>query len=327
MRIGIAFDLRPEVSPVSGPDDLFEEYDSEATVAGIASALQASGHDAVLLGGSRRLIESLLSDPPDLVFNIAEGQGSRSREAHVPAVCEMLGVPYTHSDPLTLAACLDKSVAKSLIANAGVPTPEWWVLDGPSVPVIAPYPVVAKPLAEGSSIGVRASSRVLDAEAMREEAMRLLVDYRQPVLVETFLSGPEFTVGIIGTGSAASVLGVMEIVPRSGTLDEFIYSVDVKRLSDAGVEYQTPPQRPSSLVDQVAQVALRAFRTLGCRDIGRVDIRCDAAGTPHFLDLNPLPGLKPGWGDLVLLAVGAGWTYDALIARIVDEACCRLGLG
>lgn len=326
MKIGIAYDLCPANAPENGPDDLFEEYDSETTVTGIASSLRANGHEVILLGGGRRLIESLLTAAPDLVFNIAEGAGSRSREAQVPAICEMLGIPYTHSDPVTLATCLDKSLAKSLVTVVGIATPRWWMLDEATASDIGPYPVLVKPLAEGSSIGVRASSKVVDASSLRREVDRLLTDYRQPVLVETFLAGPEFTVGVIGSGAGASVVGVMEIAPQSGTMEEFVYSVDMKRLGDAVVRYEAPPRRPSRFIDEVASVALEAYRVLGCRDVGRVDIRCTADGVPHFIEINPLPGLKPGWGDLILLADGAGWNYDKVISQIVDEACGRLGL-
>src|SRR6188768_3241772 len=217
MRIGIAFDLKSDFdADASGPEDRLEEYDSTATVEAIAGVLKELGHEAQLLGGGRRFVERVLAAPPDLVFNIAEGFGSRSREAHVPAVCEMLRVPCTHSDPLTLAVTLDKAMAKRLAASMGVTTPRFAVVETPEQASDLPleYPLIAKPLFEGSSMGIRRHSRVADVAALRREVERLRRDYAQPALVEEFCSGPEFTVGVEGTGSRARVIGVMEIAPR-----------------------------------------------------------------------------------------------------------------
>src|SRR5262245_37307813 len=165
MQIGIAFDLKSDFALKPGdPDDLLEEYDSTATLDGLSAALEAGGHEVRRLGGGRRFLETVLRDPPQLVFNIAEGHGTRSREAHVPAVCEMLRIPYTHSDPLTLAVTLDKSVAKKVVRADGVPTPDFVVVDGPDLAGIERlrFPVFVKPVAEGSSMGIRKSSRIKD---------------------------------------------------------------------------------------------------------------------------------------------------------------------
>jgi D-alanine-D-alanine ligase len=329
LEIGIAFDLRSDFAVGEGePEDRLEEYDSEATVAGIESALREHGYRTRRLGGGRRFLEEALSRPPELVFNIAEGRGGRSREAHVPAVCEMLEVPYTHSDPLTLAATLDKAVAKKLVAAEGVPTPSFVVADRSDDPGLdrLALPVVAKPLAEGSSIGIRRASRIEHVADLRRRVGDLVRDYGQPVLVEEFLPGAEFTVGVLGTGSGARIIEAMEISPRKVPPGEFLYSLEVKRNWQEEVEYFVPPRRPAPLLARVREVALAAYRALGCRDVARVDLRLGADGEPRFLEVNPLPGLNPVSGDLPILASRAGVGYPDLIGRIVTSARARLNI-
>ncbi|MEA2642335.1 MAG: D-alanine-D-alanine ligase [Chloroflexota bacterium] len=330
VQIGIAFDARAEDSPpAAGPCDRYEEYDSAATVDAIAAALATNGHTPRLVGGGRRLLEALLADPPDLVFNLAEGFGSRSREAHVPAVCEMLGIPFTHSDPLTLALALDKPLAKRVAQSHGVRTPPFVVveaiedLDCASLP---PFPLFVKPAAEGSSMGVRRTSRVLDRRALEVEVARCLRDYCEPVLVEAFLPGCEVTAGVVGNGPRARMLGAMEIVPKQVAMAQFVYGLETKRNYLEEVEYHLAPSglSPAQLAD-VEATALDAYRALGCRDVARVDLRLDGDGRANLLEINPLPGLSPLTGDLVILARAAGWSYEALIGRIVDEALERLG--
>lgn len=326
MRIGIAYDLKSDFEvEADRPDDALEEYDSLATIEAIASALRSRGHDAVLMGGGRSFLEKLLSDAPELVFNIAEGHSTRSREAWVPSACEMLGVPVTHADPLTCALTLDKGLAKRVAASCGVPTPAFAVVrTAAKVEHLGlRYPVIAKPLGEGSSIGIRRTSRSKDAAALREDVSRLLAGYRQGVLVEEFCAGPEFTVGILGTGEAARVIGALHVRPRSGRLEEFIYSVEVKRNWREEVEYVYPPPVAPALARSIEEVALAAHRGLGCRDVSRVDVRLDASGAPQFIEVNPLPGLNPETGDLCILAKRAGLAYEDLVNAIVDSAVAR----
>lgn len=329
MRIGIAVDLKSDfASSDNGPDDRLEEYDSTATTDGIAAALRENGHEPEVIGGGRRFVERLLADPPDLVFNISEGFGTRSREAHVPAVCEMLKVPFTHSDPLTLAVTLDKAMAKRLAQSMGVATPRFAVVDTLDQlgDLTLEFPLIAKPLYEGSSMGIRRHSRVTDVGALRREVERLRRDYDQPALVEEFCTGPEFTIGVHGNGAKAHVIGVMEIAPKRARVEEFVYSLEVKRDWENEVEYHVPPKCDAALVRKVADVALNAYRALGCRDIARVDVRLNRAGEPCFLEINPLPGLNPVTGDLCILAARAGLPYAKMIGRVVRDACVRQGL-
>lgn len=334
MKIGIAYDLKPPVRPKNSlPDDFFEEFDSQETVEAIAAALRMIGHQTVLLSGGREFLDRVRYDPPDLVWNIAEGTGGRCRESHVPAICEFLGIPYTHSDPLTLAATLDKAVAKRLAAAAGVATPEFTVIrseeeiGGAKFP--AP-PLFVKPLDEGSSKGIRNDSicrRIMEAE---ERVRWLLATYKRPVLVEQFIPGREMTVAVIGNAvgrpESPEVFGILEVIPRGGKNPDFVYSLEVKRNFASLVEYVTPPPAPKPQIRRIEEAALAAFRALECRDVARIDFRLAENGTPFFIEANPLPGLSPATGDLPILARLLGIPYTDLIGKILSAAVTRLGL-
>ncbi len=330
MNIGLAYDLKSDFAPLpDGPDDALEEYDSPATIAAIERVLDSRGHAVHKLGGGRRFLTAVLETPPDLVFNLAEGRGSRAREAHVPAVCEMLGIPCTHSDPLTMALSLDKAMAKRVVASAGVATPRFAVVDSArDLDALAlEYPLFGKPLFEGSSMGIRKNSKIETKESLRERVSTLLEHYREPVLVEEFCAGAEFTVAILGAGASARVAGTMEIVPKQVATADFVYSLEMKRAENWRdlMNYVVPPRRPAAEVAAIEAVALGAYRALGCRDIARVDVRIGRDGEPKFLEANPLPGIAPGWSDLALLWQGIGRPYADLVGSILDEAIARLG--
>lgn len=329
MRIGLTFDLKPD-RPDSGelPDDWHEEFDSPATVEAIAGVLRARGHQVELLGDGRELLRRLLADPPDLVFNIAEGQGvGRCREARVPAVLEMLGIPYTGSDPLTLAVTLDKECAKRLVNSVGVAVPQGIVLspgqDCATVcqSVSLPFPVLVKPAWEGSSKGIRDNCLVETAAELPAVVARLQRTHAQPVLVEEYIAGDELTVGVLGN-DPPQVVGIMRILPARPT-EKFIYSLEVKRDWERQVHYECPARLPASGSEAVRRAALAAYRVLGCRDVARIDFRF-RDGVPYFLEVNPLPGLNPHSGDLSILARLLGWTYHQLVEAIFEAACRRL---
>jgi D-alanine-D-alanine ligase len=326
VEIGIAYDLASDFAPApGGAADSLAEYDSEDTVAAIEAVLLKAGHAPRRLGGGRRFLEAVLAAPPDLVFNFAEGRGGRSREAQVPAVCEMLQIPYTHSDPLTMAVTLDKAAAKRLVGAAGVNTPRFEVLDRPGATALE-FPVVAKPLHEGSSMGVNAGSLARTQHDLERVVAELLGAYSEPVLIEEFCPGHELTVGIFGAGECAQVLAVMEVAPQRRDLDDFLYSGQVKHDWRVEVSYHVPPRCPPALTERAQTIALAAYRALGCRDVGRVDLRVDRRGEPSFLEANPLPGLHPVTSDLAMMARPLGIDYDPLIMRIVDCARDRLGI-
>jgi D-alanine-D-alanine ligase len=323
MKIGISYDLKAD-TPLGAdlPDDFQEEFDSPATIEAIASVLGGLGHEVCLLGDGRDLLERVLSDAPDLVFNIAEGQGiARSREARVPAVLEMLGIPYTGADPLTLAVTLDKDCAKRIVASAGVVVPRGFLVEpGQAQEALRtlPFPAIVKPAWEGSSKGIRGKC-VVDSPAELAAALRERCDQGQPILVEEYVAGEELTVGLVG--NPPRVLGILRVVPAQPT-ERFVYSLEVKRDFRSQVRYEC---LAAGDLPAVTEAALRVWRTLGCRDVARVDFRL-REGVPYFLEVNPLPGLSPESGDLVILARLAGWSYEGLIAAILRAALQRLGM-
>ena len=330
MKIGLTYNLRPTAPRGPHvPDDADEEFDKPQTIDAIANVLRGLGHTVILLGDGREFLEKVLADKPDFVFNYAEGQGiSRSREARVPAVLDMLGIPYTGSDPLTMSVTLDKDCAKKLVAHAGVAVPHGFALerDAPiaSIPSDAlRFPLVVKPAWEGSSKGIRGKSLVHQASELPAVVDALRRDHPQTILLEEFIAGDELTVGLYGNGEP-SVLGILRIVPKVGA-ERFLYSLEVKRDYHNHVTFQCPPRLPQEVLDRVGSAAQTAFRALGCRDIARVDFRV-RAGVPYFLEVNPLPGLHPIDSDLVMIAGHVGWSYEKLVATIVHEALKRCGV-
>lgn len=324
MRIGITYNLRGEGnSNLQGVTDDDEEFDSPETIDAIAGVLETGGHQVEKLGFGRELIDALLADPPDAVFNIAEGYRGRSRESQVPALLEMLSIPYTGSDPLTLALTLDKDLAKKIVASRGLRTPGHLTLDAPRVlseDDLAGLrrPLLVKPSFEGSSKGIRLRSKVDTPEEVNTQVQWLFADYGGPVMVEEFLDGPEFTVGVIGN-SPPEIVGVMMIRHRTLPPEDFLYSLEVKRDWENQVEYLVPPPVEGSLLREIEALALGAYRALGCRDVSRVDIRL-RDGVPHFLEVNPLPGLSPEYGDLVIMSRRQGRSYDSLVMGVFEHA-------
>jgi D-alanine-D-alanine ligase len=328
MKVGITYDLKSDAPPPAGAsDDYQEEFDSPATVEAIAAVLRGLGHEVVKLGDGRAMLQRLLSDPPDFVFNFAEGQGvGRSREARVPAVLELLDIPYTGSDPLTLAVTLDKDCAKRLVESAGVRVPRSTVwAPGENLQELEtrdrfPYTAIVKPAWEGSSKGIRGRCVVDDAASCLAAVQRLRREHAQPILVEEYIEGDELTVGVIGN-DPPRIIGVMRVLPQQRT-ERFVYSLEVKRDWRRQVAYECPAKLPPGRLRAVEEVALKAYRALGCRDVARVDFRL-RDDVPYFLEVNPLPGLNPESSDLVILARLAGWTYEALIRGVFEAALDR----
>lgn len=328
MKIGLAYDLKQAV-PLghAHTEDALEEYDSPETVEAIAQALEAQGHLVVRLGGGKEFLTKILHENVDFVFNIAEGLGNyRSREAQVPSILEMLDIPYSGSDPQCLAICLDKPLTKRIVSLFGVSTPRWRVITGGSELrdiswASFPFPAFVKPAHEGSSKGIRFSSRVESPGQMAEAAADLLERYRQPVLVEEFIDGDDVTVGIVGN-CPPQVLGIMRVIPRKGS-PYFVYSLEMKREWECLVDYECPARLEASILEETRDSSLRVFEILGCRDFARLDFRVSPQGVPYFLEINPLPGLSPWSSDLPIIASKMGLTYEALISAILRSALRR----
>lgn len=326
LAIALCYDLKTDYLAAGfTPADVME-FDEEETVAALASALLAVGHRPERVGRGVELTRRLAAGERwDLVFNLSEGVRGRSREAQVPALCEMFDQPYTFSDPLTCAVTLDKALAKRLVRDHGLPTAAFAVVERPedAAAVDLPLPLFVKPLAEGSSKGVTRCSRVETRAALITACAGLLAAFRQPVLVESFLPGREMTVGILGNGAEARVLGVLEVSFRAGS--DPAYTAENKREYADRVDYWLLDGEP--VARRARQVALAAYHALGCRDVARVDLRCDAAGEPCFLEVNPLPGLHPTYSDLPILAGRIGTPYAELIGQVVEAAARRWEIG
>lgn len=327
MRIGLSYDLKGAMPlDEASPEDALEEYDSKETVGLIAAALEAGGHSIAMLGGGREFLENILREKVDIVFNIAEGRGnSRSRESQVPCVLEMMGIPYSGSDSQCLAICLDKPLAKKLVAAEGISTPRWQIITDEKDLGQIPweqfaFPAIIKPAHEGSSKGIRLTSVVDSVSKAQEEVSRLLDCYRQPVMAEEFITGDEVTVGIIGN-SPPKVMGMMRILPRIKE-KHFIYSLEVKRDYLNLVDYECPPQLSDEVLARITLSSLKVFGILGCRDFARLDFRVSPEGIPYFLEINPLPGLS-AQSDLVIIATKLGWTHQELINAAFDAALKR----
>src|SRR6266571_1778718 len=291
MRIGLAYNEKPDSAPDAESDctgDAFAEWDDVSTITAVEQALGLFG-SVIRLEADQVFPHKVVLARPDLVFNMAEGLHGQSREALVPAICEYLNIPYTGSDPLTLALSLHKGRTKETLAYRGVPTAPFACIEAPGQieRMALTYPVFVKPVAEGSGKGVFASNLCANVAALRERARFLLERYAEPVLVETYLPGPEFTLAI----------------------------------------FQCPARVPAALYREIERTALEAYHALGCRDWCRVDLRVDRFGVPNVLELNPLPGVLPDPAMnscFPKAARAAGFGYDELIQEVVRIAWRRL---
>lgn len=346
MHVAVAFNLRHESESACGQDspaeppgeppspspDLYAEWDDIHTIRAVEGAL-ASRHRVTLVEADLDAFSAFRESRPDLVFNMAEGLLGNSREAQIPAMLDMLGIPYTGSDPVTLGICLDKRRTKEILAWHGVPTPRFASVESlAEIPSRLRYPLMVKPILEGSSKGVTDKALVRNRRELARQVEWVLSTYRQPALIEEFLPGREFTVALLGNGASLEVLPIVEI-----NLDTLppgvnpIYSYEAKWIWDTEenpLQIFTCPARLEPLLQRrIEELCRKTFRVLGCRDWCRIDVRLDAAGLPHVIELNPLPGILPRPEQnscFPKAARAAGLTYEQLILRVVDAACERL---
>jgi D-alanine-D-alanine ligase len=352
-RIGFAYNQKPEstVGPVSAtmsesrPDeeppsssDVYAEWDSAETIAAVATALSAFG-DVIPLEATEEFPERLRAAHPDIVFNIAEGLHGANREAHVPAICEFLDVPYSGSDPFTLSLCLHKARTKDVLTTRGIPNAPFFLIESEAelerlVRENPTFPLFLKPVQEGSSKGITERNFVRTRDEFVSQARFLLDTYAQPVIAEEFLPGAEFTCGVLGNGAGAEVLPIVAI--NFGSLPSGavpIYGYEAKWIWDTPSDpldiFECPARIDARLQTAIENVVLRAYRTLGCRDWSRIDVRLDAAGVPNIVEVNPLPGILPNPADnscLPKAARAAGLPYDQLIQTALQHAAARYEL-
>lgn len=325
MRIGMTYDLRTDYLAAGYSEDETAEFDRPATIDAIEQAIRNMGHQPVRIGNLAGLIKQLAAGEKwDLVFNIAEGLYGFGRESQVPALLDAYRIPYVFSDPLVLALTLHKGMAKHVVRDLGIPTPDFAVVKFPAdiAKVALPYPLFAKPVAEGTGKGVTPTSKIREAAELDKVCRELLATYRQPVLVETYLPGREFTVGIVGNGEAARSIGIMEVILLEKSEPE-VYSYHNKEYCEELVEYRAVDDPEAR---KAVEVALAAWHALNCQDGGRVDLRSDASGRPNFIEVNPLAGLHPEHSDLCIIATKFGISYQKLLSEIIQAALLRNGL-
>ena len=323
MKVGITYDLRQYYLSQGMGREETAEFDSPVTIDAIDETLRELGHNTDRIGNIKNLTMRLAAgDSWDLVFNIAEGIKGFGREAQVPALLEAYDIPYTFSDALVLSLTLHKGMTKHIVRDLHIPTADFALVETTADigKVTLDYPLLVKPVAEGSGKGLDAASRVTTPERLARMCRKLLRDYKQPVLVERFLPGWEFTVGIIGTGQSARSIGTIEVL-LNDRAEPDVYSYLNKEKYEELVNYHLVDDETAR---EAQDVALAAWRGLGCRDAGRLDLRCDESGVPNFIEVNPLAGINPDRSDLCIIARLVGITYKELIEEIISSAMSRV---
>jgi D-alanine-D-alanine ligase len=324
LRIGFTYNMKRVSS--KGGNDAEAEYDAPETISSIRDALESYGHVVIPLEATAELPRQLMESPVDLVFNIAEGVSGRNREAVVPALCELMGIPYTGSDAATLSIALDKALSKRVLRQHGILTPEFMVMET-GRERLSPklrFPLIVKPNQEGSSKGVSAQVSVVDNEDVLRQVVRDLIErYRQPALIEDYIAGREFTVGLLGD-KRPRVLPPMEIVFRDDANQRPVYDYQIKQEWEKHVYYECPAKLTPAELKSVERVCRETFDALDCRDVARVDLRMNAKGELYVLEVNPLPGLTPDYSDLCLIGKAANIDYRSLIGEILAGGLKRL---
>jgi D-alanine-D-alanine ligase len=315
--------------------DKYAEWDDEETISAVEAAIKKAGHEVIRIEADENAYEKLKAVRPDIVFNMAEGFGGASRESHIPAILEMLNIPYTASDPVTIGNCHDKARCKEILSYHNIPTPKFFITETsvnghPRVN----YPAFVKPLHEGSSKGIYNSSLVQDKNELNKEIYRIKSDYSQPSIIEDYLDGKEFTVALLGNGENTRVLPIVEI--NMNTLPENfpkIYSYEVKWYFDTRENkldiFTCPAKISEKLKNRIEEICLNAYKALRIKDWARMDVRCDADGNPSIIEVNPLPGILPNPDDNSCFPKAArqvGIDYENLVQTVLNLAIERYGL-
>jgi D-alanine-D-alanine ligase len=334
-KVGLTYNLKRQADVEGHPEDFYAEFDDEETVNAIACALESGGCEVTKIEADEETCKQLVKLKPYIVFNIAEGQYGESRESQIPALLEMLRIPYTASGPMTLAISLNKGLTHQLLSVNGVPVSPFQVIADADVRLSRElnFPLVVKPVAEGSGKGIRSNSLVKDEQSLRRQVTWVTKTYNQPAIVEEFLPGREFTVGLIGNDEP-TVLPIVEIFfDKLPSGSSPLYSYEAKWIWDVPKKhleiFRCPADMSERLEKEIKRITVKAFKVLNCRDVCRIDLRLDINGRPHILDVNPLPGVIPNpdaHSCLPEAARAAGYTYHQLILTILWHALKRYGL-
>lgn len=337
MKIALTYNLKKEVKEAEGlPEDFYAECDDVETVESVRDALAERHGEVHMIEADEDAFEKLRKLRPALVFNMAEGVWGESRESHLPAMMEMLRIPYTGSSPLTLALCLNKARAKEILAHYGIPTARFLLAHDDTLDIgrHLSFPMMVKPALEGSSKGIKNDSIVTDPAGLKKKVRSVIDEYRQGALVEEYLSGREFTVAMIGNGASLRVLPIVEI--NYSSLPEginHIYSYEAKWVLDrpeAPLDiFKCPAEIPARLKTAIENVSVDAFKALDVKDWCRIDVRLDASGVPHIIELNPLPGIlmDPKCNSCFPKAArAAGMDFTGLVNSVLDAARERYGI-
>lgn len=315
-------------------DDTYAEWDSLETIEAIKRALENRSHQVTLVEADVNVCENLKASDPDIVFNIAEGFWGPSRESQVPAILEMLNIPFTGSDSITIGICHNKARCKEILSYNKIPNADFFIAETPLNKSNLKFPKFVKPLHEGSSKGIYNSSVVYNIAQLNSEIERIKTTYNQPSLVEDFLDGREFTVAILGNYDRIKILPIIEIkldsVPEGFPN---IYSYEVKWFFDTRENqldiFDCPAKLDKSLQDRIEKVCMNTFKVLHLRDWARIDLRLDKNNIPNVLEVNPLPGILPDPRDnscYPKAARAAGMDYETMINSVLNEAINRYKL-
>jgi len=325
--VGFVYDLKKDYLDEGFSKEDVAEFDSEETIGALHNTIEQLGYTVERIGNCKALAKALVAGKRwDMVFNIAESFGGRCRESYVPALLDMYDIPYTFSDAMVCALTLDKSMAKRIVAQAGLPTPAFKVVRKPQDidEVSLQYPLFAKPLDEGTGKGITQDSKIDTPQQLKKVCLDLLSAYNHPVLVEEYLPGREFTVGVLGNDKDIRAIGGMEIKMLAAN-EPAIYSFTNKDEYEKRVTYSrlTEPK----LKQEIESLAVECYKALECRDSSRVDIRCDRNGRACFIEINPLAGLHPVHSDICIIARNEGISYEQLIGQILKNAFARTNAG
>ena len=347
LNVALSFNVKPESQPfpeIVSPNlkdqptelqrsvDTYAEWDTWDTINALKQALECY-NDVSLIPADDSAFEKFKEVNPDIVFNVAEGFNGTSREAQIPSILDMLKIPYTGSDPLTLATCLDKARTKEILSYHKIPNAKFLLAFTPedSKNIQLNFPLVVKPVWEGSSKGIFSSSFVKNQRELDDEVQRIIIEYNQPALIEQFLPGREFTVAVIGNGIDTKILPIVEISYNEFPQDFIpLYSYEAKWILDTKENpldvFSCPAKINPALESKIKAITLKTFNILRCKDWGRIDIRLDETGEPNIIEVNPLPGILPDPKDNSCFPKAAradGLDYNEMINKVLYVSAKR----